>query len=157
MRKSFLEIVVIVLAVFSLGVMGYAKEKKAKTPAPAATPAPTVTEEVKYFSSADVKAAFDKGATLVPGDGRNYRIIGGKHENRTAMPSPISRLTGNTNKHAARRGRSVAVGPQPGRATRRSSKSSLALPPVEAVPCALSVPSHGSGLSLCGDVRHILR
>ncbi|PYX89224.1 MAG: hypothetical protein DMG67_15540, partial [Acidobacteria bacterium] len=80
MKKFRFEIIAIMLAVFSLGAMASAKDKKAKAPAPAATPTPSVTEEVRYFSSADVKAAFDKGATLVPGEGRNYKVIGGKHD-----------------------------------------------------------------------------
>lgn len=80
MRKSFFERIVVVLAVLGLAALSSAKGKKAKAPEPAATPAPAVSEEVKYFSSADVKAAFDKGATLVPGDGRNYKVIGGKHD-----------------------------------------------------------------------------
>ena len=80
MKKFRFEIIAIMLAVCSLGAMANAKDKKAKAPAPAATPTPSVTEEVRYFSSADVKAAFDKGATLVPGEGRNYKVIGGKHD-----------------------------------------------------------------------------
>jgi mannose-6-phosphate isomerase-like protein (cupin superfamily) len=77
MRKS-LFVAVLALAVLTLAMIVNAKQKKSKEPVPA--PAPKATEEVKYFSAADVKAAFDKGATLVPGEGRNYKVIGGKHD-----------------------------------------------------------------------------
>ncbi len=80
MRKFLFEIVVVSLAIFSLGAIGCSQATDHKAPAPAATPAPSATEEVRYFPSADVKAAFDKGGTLVPGDGRNYKVIGGKHD-----------------------------------------------------------------------------
>jgi mannose-6-phosphate isomerase-like protein (cupin superfamily) len=83
MRKSLLKLAVMILVVvvLSLGVTLNAKQKKPKSSAPAATPAPATTpDEVKYISAADVKAAFDKGGTMVSGDGRNYKVIGGKHD-----------------------------------------------------------------------------
>jgi mannose-6-phosphate isomerase-like protein (cupin superfamily) len=79
MRNSFL-LTVVVVAVFTLGIFAHAKQKKPKETAPAPTPTAVAKEEVRYFSAADVKAAFDKGATLVPGEGRNYKVIGGKHD-----------------------------------------------------------------------------
>jgi hypothetical protein len=72
------------------------------------------------------------------------------------MPSPISRLTGNTNKPVVRRGREVTVGRQPGRVIKRSSRSSLASPPVEAVPCARNAPRPGDEASPCGDKKRML-
>lgn len=80
MKKFRLAVIMVVLILFSLSMTGNAKDKKKKAPVPAATPPPAAHEEVKYFSSAEVKAAFDKGAPILPPADRNYKVIGGKHD-----------------------------------------------------------------------------
>lgn len=80
MRKFHFGIVLVACAVFALLASGCAQTTDHKTPTPAAAPASSTDDAVKYLSNADVKAAFDKGAVMVPGDGRNYKVIGGKHD-----------------------------------------------------------------------------
>ena len=56
------------------------------------------------------------------------KIIAGKHVNTTGMLSLISQSTGNTSKLDVHRGRPAVAGHPPGRAIRKSSRLSLALP-----------------------------
>ncbi|HZR27842.1 MAG TPA: cupin domain-containing protein [Terriglobales bacterium] len=82
MKRVFFEIAVIMLAVFSMGASCSSQSQDQKT-APANTssaPAAPATETVRYFSSSEVKAGFDKASTFVPGDGRNYKVIAGRHD-----------------------------------------------------------------------------
>jgi mannose-6-phosphate isomerase-like protein (cupin superfamily) len=84
MRRVFFEIAVVMLAVFSMGMSCSSQSTNQKTtPADtssASAPAAAETETVRYFSSSEVKAGFDKASTFVPGDGRNYKVIAGRHD-----------------------------------------------------------------------------
>lgn len=84
------------------------------------------------------------------------KIIGGKHERTTAMPSAISQSIGNANKPVALRDRSVTVGHPPGRVIKRLSRLNFVLPPVVLVQYALSVPRPSDEASACGDTKPIL-
>jgi mannose-6-phosphate isomerase-like protein (cupin superfamily) len=80
MRKVFFEIAVVVLAVFSMAVSCSSQDADHKAAAADASPTPSATETVRYFPGSDVKAGFDKGSTFVPGDGRNFKVIAGRHD-----------------------------------------------------------------------------
>lgn len=41
---------------------------------------PPSTQAVTYFSSADVHAAFDKGAPIIKKDGKNYWVLAGRRD-----------------------------------------------------------------------------
>jgi mannose-6-phosphate isomerase-like protein (cupin superfamily) len=47
---------------------------------PTNPPAPAVPEGVKYFSSAEVRASFEKGSPLMNKDGRTYWVITGRRD-----------------------------------------------------------------------------
>lgn len=52
----------------------------AQSSAPGNPGGPPAADTVRYFSSADVRAAFGKGSPLVSKDGRNYWVIAGRRE-----------------------------------------------------------------------------
>lgn len=82
MRRTLFEIAVMLLAVFSMGISCSSQSTDQKTTAANtnSASAPPATETVRYFSSSEVKAGFDKASTFVPGDGRNYKVIAGRHD-----------------------------------------------------------------------------
>jgi mannose-6-phosphate isomerase-like protein (cupin superfamily) len=50
------------------------------SPSSGKTSSSASSDRVKYFSSAEVHAAFEKGAPLLPKDGRNYSISAGRRD-----------------------------------------------------------------------------
>ena len=78
MKRALFKIVIVVLPVLVLTMAGAAQgrdEKASKTGKSAGG-----DEKVRYFPSGDVQTCFQGGATLVPGDGRYYKVICGKRD-----------------------------------------------------------------------------
>ena len=76
--KAILKIVIVMLPVVVLAIAGGTQSMDEKTPK--AGKSAGGDEKVRYFSSSEVKEGFQKGATLVPGDGRYYKVICGQHD-----------------------------------------------------------------------------
>lgn len=78
MKEALFKVVIVTLPVLGLAIAGVSQSTDAKTPTTAKAAAGD--EKVRYFSSSDVQAGFQKGATLIPGDGGYYKVICGKRD-----------------------------------------------------------------------------
>jgi mannose-6-phosphate isomerase-like protein (cupin superfamily) len=76
MKKALFRIVIVVLPVLVLTTAGAAQG----TDAPKTGKSTGGDEKVRYLPSSDVQTCFQKGATLVPGDGRYYKVLCGKRD-----------------------------------------------------------------------------
>jgi len=78
MKKALFNIVIVALPILLLTMAGAAQGMDEKAPKTAKSAG--ADEKVRYFPSSDVQTCFQKGATLVPGDGRYYKALCGKRD-----------------------------------------------------------------------------